>query len=211
MPVIMGTPEGGPFAATSSEEWQVRILQNNVVTFRSRKAGAGQWTGERKAIVNPTSFKETIQAHYSLRPVLGLSHEVVQYVRTGTRKITMELWLSYHIFLQQGWLVETPDALLSWRNWFESLLVPSGVGLAPPKVAMLWPYADLWFMGVLESLDVDYERFDYRGAPIEMKLSISMIEVAEGLMLSDKVKQKGLGYGTYHPEAARLSRDVTDK
>lgn len=185
-----GDPTG---KGTGFEDWQVRIDPRDLVVFT---ATSSSFSGPVivQALVNPTSFKESVQAHYALRPVLGLSHEVVQYVRTGTRKITMEIWLSYHLFLQRGMVTKTPDALLSKRNFFESLLVPAQLGAAPPLVQVNWPGADLWFEGVLESMSTDYERFDFTGAPIEMKMDLTFIEVARKLMTSPSVYESGLGY-----------------
>lgn len=170
-----------------------------LVLFRAKRSGETAFKGECQAIVNPTTVKETVQAHYSLRPVLGLSHEVVQYVRTGSRRLQMELWLSLHILKRrnetEGDMDETiqPSDLLTWRNWFESLMVPSGLGKAPPLVSVIWPYAEFNFLGVIESLNIDYERFDYRGAPIEMKLDLNMIEVMTGLMTTKSVFKQGFG------------------
>jgi hypothetical protein len=182
-----------------ADSFQPFIDPRYLLTFRAKRAGESSFKGECQAIVNPTSVKETVQAHYSLRPVLGLSHEVVQYVRTGSRKLSMELWLSLHILKRrnetEGDMDESvkPEDLLTWRNWFESLMVPSGLGKAPPLVSVIWPHAEFNFIGVLETLDIDYERFDYRGAPIEMKLNLSMIEVMTGLMTTKSVFKQGFG------------------
>jgi len=176
-----------------------RIDPRCVMYFVSRM-GNGQ-ADIRRVIVNPTSFKESTQTHYSSRQVIGLSHEVAQYVRTGSRKISMELWFSYHILFMRANADPTkqnnipdPRTLLQWRNWFEAHLVPSSLGKAPRLLSMEWPRAELHFTGVLESLNTEYERFTYNGTPMEMKMEISLLEVPSGIMLGNSVQRNGLGY-----------------
>ena len=188
-------PLSGPVGASADlgQDLHTRVDPEAMATFMRADPRTGTWGDDAcEVLVNPTNFKETIGAAYSLRPVLGLSHEVVQYVKTNSRKITMELWLSFHVMRMRG-STEGPARLLVWRNWFESLLVPGGLGLAPPLVAVHWPGADLNFVGVVETLNIEYERFTHSGAPMEIKLDLAMIEVASRFMSSSAVKSKGIG------------------
>jgi len=155
----------------------------------------------QRALVNPTSFSESVKAEYSKRPVLGLSHEVLQYIRTTARTITMQLWASLHIFMIKG-ITNDRLAVLQFRNFFESLIVPTDLGLAPPYVYIDWPGADLHFKGVLESLDIEYQRFARDGTPMEINLSVAFCEVADDLMTTPRVMETGLGLLAYGGQGA---------
>lgn len=171
-----------------------RVASDCMATF-VRTGRSGQFDDEHDVLVNPESFKESIATSYSLRAVLGLSHEVVQYIRTGSRKISMELWLSWHILrLKKGPAAKLSE-LIDTRNWFEGCMVPQGLGLAPPLVLLLWPGAKLNFIGVIDSLNIEYQRFTTRARPMEIKLDISMIEVASKLMTTPGVTATGMGTG----------------
>jgi len=176
------------------------VNEGFIVSFAAASAGAP--IERQSGYINPTSFRETVDAEYAKRQVLGLSHSVAQYVRTNSRKIQMEIWMSAHILARKG-LAAIPvtgpeaDSILDLRDFFESLLVPCGRGMAPPIVEVDWPGASLHFVGVLESLNTEYERFGFNGVPIEYKMDLSFLEVATDLMISSEVRNKGLGYMSY--------------
>jgi hypothetical protein len=173
-----------------------RISSRYLVRFKAKRAGDKTWKGQATALVNPTTVKESIRPEYSKRPVLGLSHEVVQYIRTTSRVISMQLWVSYHIMLERA-IVKSRSDILLMRNFFESLVVPSSQGLAPPLVAVYWPGADLHFKGVVESLSIEYQRFAADGMPMEYSLDLSFLEVADALMTSGPVFRSGMGAKAY--------------
>ena len=79
-----------------------RIEPQNVVTFYVAYNKAESKNNYYvQAMVNPTSFTESLNAEYSRRPVIGLSHEVLQFSRTINREISMELWVSYSVLIQR--------------------------------------------------------------------------------------------------------------
>ena len=145
------------------------------------------------ALANPTTFSESVEPQYSRRPVLGLSHEVVQFIRTASREITMELWVSYHLFLQKGWAPDTVRPLIL-RNFFQALTMPLKARAAPPRVEVDWPGASLNFVGVASSLSFEYQRFASSGDPLEYSISVTFLEVAGALMTAPKVLLNGIGY-----------------
>jgi hypothetical protein len=177
-----------------------RIQDKYLITFYSKWIPGPEPAAPlsiQRALVNPTSFTESVKAEYSKRPVLGLSHEVLQYIRTTARTITMQLWVSYHLYVQRKWGGADRQAVLRFRNFFESLIVPTGLGLAPPYVYVDWPGAELHFKGVLESLDIEYQRFAFDGTPMELSLSVTFCEIADDLMTSESVMENGLGMPSY--------------
>lgn len=148
------------------------------------------------ALANPDGFSEEMEPQYSKRPVLGLSQEIVQYIRTASRTISMDLWVSWELFVAKGW-VESAIAPLLYRNFFMALTVPASVRKAPPQVEVRWPMANLNFVGVVTSLRVQYERFSHMGDPLDYMLSVSFVEVANRLMTSPRVLVAGPGYKAF--------------
>ena len=173
-----------------------RIDNKDMVSFRAKPAQSFSWSKPVYAVANPETFSESVAAQYSRRPVLGLSHEVLQYIRTASREISMELWCSYHVIRLRNSHLQHDAAvkrLFAYRNFFESLLMPSKARLAPPVVNVFWPNARLHFKGVVDSLSITYERFAFNGEPIEFMLDVDFIEVGRGLMTQSSVSYNGWG------------------
>ena len=192
------SPSSGASVDRVSPTLAARIPDKNLVHFMAKYTGERTWSNPVTAIVNPTTFSEKVSPQYSARPVLGLSHEVLQYIRTGTRSIDMELWISYHILMiRSGDETTHPSILLDWRNFFEALTVPASAGLAPPLVTFDWPGAQLSFKGVVSDLSIDYQRFAVDGTPIEFKITLTFLEVADSLMTAKKVRWNGFGMNAY--------------
>jgi hypothetical protein len=179
-----------------------RIAYKDHVVFRRKLPWERRWGYMYYAIANPENFSESFTSNYVKHAVVGLSHEVSQWTATASRTIDMELWCSL-LVLQR--VLETnkvkPSVLLDYRNFFESLMMPTRAGLPPPLVAMSWPGADLYFIGVCEELSVEYQRFTIDGAPMEFSLSLSLLEVPTALMTSQQVHKYGAGYKTINPGA----------
>lgn len=150
---------------------------------------------EQHALVNPTSFSESWEPQYSKRGVLGLSHEIIQYIRTSSRIISMDLWISWQVFIQKNWVPKEAQekGALYYRDFFAALTVPCGRRLTPPLVNVDWPRAALSFTGVVESLSFDYERFSAEGEPLEYTIKLKFLEVLSGLMTYSRVFQSGFG------------------
>lgn len=179
-----------------SDHWFLN--DNCLAVFTTTSTGSTATQGW----INPTSIKESIDAEYSKRAVLGLSHSVAQYIRTNSRKIQMELWISAHVLTFKGREALTasgPDSevILQPRNFFESLLVPAARAQGPERVNIYWANGLLTFEGVLESMSTDYERFAYNGVPLEYKMDLSFLETPTGLMTAVGVREHGLGYKAY--------------
>lgn len=178
-----------------------RIAYKDHVVFRRKLPWERRWGYLYYAIANPETFSSSVTSNYVKQAVLGLSHEVTQWTATASRTIDMDLWCSFHVLQRLLGNKVKPKVLLDYRNFFESLMVPSRAGLPPPLVAMSWPGADLYFIGVIEDLAIEYQRFSITGAPIEFTLSLSMLEVPAALMTSGQVHKHGLGHKTVRPGA----------
>jgi hypothetical protein len=149
-------------------------------------------------LINPTSLKESMQANYSERAVLGLSHGKQQYIRTSARKVSFSLFFNAHVLariLLNPTNSEGPDIaelMLQAKAFYYSLLVPRAARQAPPLVAFVWPQANMRLRGYVESINTVYERFAYDGRPIEFTMEMSMIAQPRDLMTSGPVSWGGL-------------------
>lgn len=216
-PVNRQTPQG-------VEHLQLpRAMNKGLASFNLLQLKSGKsysWSRRYFVLANPQTLPESIKPQYSLRPVLGLSHELPQFVRTGSRTIEVELWHSIYIALQLGRLERgldldkkgratdvatappakpeddsVPQKMLKrYRNLYQSMTVPLAPGLAPPLIKFDWPSADLNFQGVVTSLDVTYERFRWDGIPIEYTVKLELTEDPKGFMTTRGVQQWGFGF-----------------
>ena len=173
-----------------------RIEPKNVVAFYvayPQKLQNSSYLVE--AVVNPTSFTESMSSEYSKRPVIGLSHEVLQYSRTSNREIKMELWVSYTVLIQR-FSAQEKISPLQYRNRFHAMLVPAGPRMCPPVVVLYWPFADLGFKGVATSIEIEYTQFSQMGDPLEYTITAAFTEIPDRLIQSPYVKTKGIGYAS---------------
>lgn len=169
-----------------------RISQENLAYLVARYPRGVSEDFRTNVVVNPESFSESIEPQYSRRPVLGLSHEVLQYIRTASRELSMQFWVSWDVYIQRKLATQDMHPV-AFRDFVASLCVPAGARLSPPLVEVHWPGANLDFMGVVSSLGIEYTRFSSRGDPIEYTVDVSFVEVARALMTSSHVNSFGLG------------------
>lgn len=187
-------PESGFWGMKPQKTAQMldRISQDNIAYLVVRYPRGTGIDYRTNVVVNPESFSESVEPQYSRRPVLGLSHEVLQYIRTASRELSMQFWISWDVYIQRG-LADHDIHPVAFRDMLESLCVPAGARMAPPLVEVHWPGANLGFMGVVDSLSIEYTRFSSQGDPIEYSADVSFVEVARALMTSPSVLFYGLG------------------
>lgn len=181
-------------------EW--RIAPNNLMVIEYKPPNSTIWRDHFdslgigitiQTLVNPTTITESVDPQYSKRPVLGLSHEVVQYIRTPSRTLSFQLWISHHVYQQRGWIGKNIDPLHMKQFW-QGMSVPFSAGLPPPLVKISMPGLSLNFAGVVDSLSINYEQLSIKGDPLIYTVDISMIEAPEkGLMTTDKVFSYSMG------------------
>lgn len=195
----MGLDAGGAESAMLAARMQ---NDDRLVLFRANPEGGIDDSLEQHALVNPTTFGESWEPQYAKRGPLGSSQEVMQYIRTASRTITMDLWISWQIFIQMG-IAGPEKGPLAYRDFFSALTVPCGRRLAPPVVDVIWPRTNaegkwfggdvLSFSGVVESLSFEYERFSNMGEPLEYTIKVKFLEVLSGLMTYSRVLANGFG------------------
>lgn len=166
------------------------------VRFINIRSGAGI-----TAQFNPTQFQETVTANYSRSPVLGLSHEILQFVNTANHKFTMELFFNDGITpeIREDRLGDVGiDELVTIdaaKRFFESLLYPAAErGLvssgAPPRVLVVWP-GTLYMTTVLTSLTITNARFNYQGSVVVSTMALQFEEIRDVRITSEEVQSFG--------------------
>lgn len=189
---VADTPKG------KIPQWtnQGRVNDSAIIAFRPIYAGAfKQHNGELfNAYINPNTFSVDVNPQYSVRSPLGLSHQTAQYVGTDSREISMDLLVSWHIYVAKGFNPDDVRNPLDLRNFFESLSVPSGPRGAPPRVEIVWPKVHLYFTGVVTSMSTTYQRLAKDSSPLEYTVSLTLLETPAGPMYSPIIRKYGLGY-----------------
>lgn len=188
---IKGSSRNQPVDSASSTIPPKVVHRATAFLLFKRKTAYGEIT-VMPAMINPESIQEKVSASYSVGNVLGLSHQSLQYVFTESRTIPLELQISAGVLEQRGWIQMIPD-LLQWKRFFQSLVIPSGPGLAPPTVRIIWPELKLAFEGVAKTVDVTYEQFAPTGRAIAYAISLEFLELGTRLMTSDRVLIEGIG------------------
>lgn len=184
----------------------VGLRATNFLSFKIKYPWDSEFSSSFYALVNPETFSESVNVEYSKRPVLGLSHEVIQYIRTASRELDFAVYFNWQIVYQKyirGRQNEAPDGYdpIAYRNFFQSLTVPAGPMQAPPLVRIVWQGAWLFFEGVVTSIDTAYEQFAPDGTPLIYSMSMRFLEVNRGLITARSVSRSGFGAEVAKEEA----------
>jgi hypothetical protein len=130
-------------------------------------------------IVAPAESKRTIKLHFNPEKyklsrtntfaeiaIPGLETPPIQYVRGGSRTLTMELY------------VDTTDTLEDVHSKYvsdiEGLMKKNEKLHAPPIVSFFW--AEDVFTGVMQTLDINYLLFHIDGKPLRAQLTVTLKE-----------------------------------
>jgi hypothetical protein len=113
----------------------------------------------QSCLLNPTQFTERVAVNWSRAPVLGLSHQPLQYQSTGNRQLPgMEFYVDKFYAAAAP---ADPD-IDDFRNFLRALTVPPtpaiGMPTAPPRVLVLWPRV-LTIETVITELEFSYRQF----------------------------------------------------
>jgi hypothetical protein len=189
---IQAKQEIGVTANQKTAQMLQRIAEYDIAYLVARYPRGTSADFRTNVVVNPESFSESVEPQYSRRPVLGLSHEVIQYIRTASREISMQFWVSWDVYIQKK-LAHHDMHPTDFRNFMQSLCVPVRARLAPPLVEVHWPGANLGFTGVVDSLSIEYTRFSSKGDPIDYTIDVTFVEVARALMVTNPVFFFGMG------------------
>jgi nucleoid-associated protein YgaU len=116
-------------------------------------------------LFNPTEYQVQKSNNFAEIAIPGLESPPLQYVRGSAEKLTTEL------------LIDTSDTLEDVRKRTDpirKLMKINGELHAPPIVRLSWD--SVVFLGVVESLTLNFILFTPAGVPLRAKIGVSLIE-----------------------------------
>ena len=129
---------------------------------------------------NPTEYSIDKSNVFSEANIPGLGSPILQFNRGNVRTLSLELLLDTYTggSLKNSCWTRIPsggeDLRTKYISKFEKLLEIDGELHAPPPCKVLW--ANLEFVGVLESLKKNYIYFLDDGTPVRAKLTLTFKE-----------------------------------
>lgn len=124
--------------------------------------------GERIVLVNnetdeqieiqfrPESVAEQVEVGYSRVPIIGLSHQPLQYTGTGNRKLPAMVFRVDQHFMPSG------QDVMALRRFLLAATVEETEGGGPARVTVVWPGV-ITFTGVITSVAITHETFSDEG------------------------------------------------
>lgn len=143
-----------------------------------------------EAQFNPAELGEKIAVNYARLAVMGLSHEPLQYQRTGNHTFDFELAL--RVYDDNG---NRRVTIVDQRRFLLSLCYPrrgatNVIGGAPPRVLFVWPnLASL--TSVIASLDFKHTLFGRDGTPYHSQVKVGLEEIRDFRLFSEDVRKTG--------------------
>jgi hypothetical protein len=138
-----------------------------------------------QCLFNPTQLVEKISVNWSRLPVLGLSHQPLQYLGTGNRQLP-----GVEFYLDKSFASEAPgDADIDdFRNFLRSLTLPpasADVGnTTPPRVLLLWPKV-LTIEAVITELEFQYRQLARDGSVLVYTATCTVEEILDVRVTSE--------------------------
>ena len=151
---------------------------------------------------NPPNLDESVSVSYARLPILGMSHQAMQYQYTDNYKTTIELfWCSIHDNLRggSGPQPDGPFSIISShkesRNKLLSWCYPkkdagSIAGGAPPRLLFVWP-GQISFTCIITQLTFKTTHWDVQGNPVQWSSSVAIEEIRDARLSQSEVRQFG--------------------
>lgn len=151
---------------------------------------------------NPQDLDESIDVNYAKLPVLGMSHQVMQYQYTDNYKTNISLfWHSMHGDLRpaNGKQPDGPynivashrearNTLMSWC--YPKIDAANILGGAPPRLLFVWP-GQISFTCVITALKFKTVRWDVLGNPVQWSADVAIEEIRDTRLSQSEVRQFG--------------------
>jgi len=151
---------------------------------------------------NPPEFTESISANYARHNVLGLSHQILQYLNTNNNKITLDIYLSgVAPFLDASRGLDRPETMEAaydisrGKNFLQSLVYPTkspyGGWRAPPELLFVWPKV-VRMLCVATNVSFTHQKFSSKDLrTLSMTATITLEELVKSQRFSGTVRLNG--------------------
>jgi hypothetical protein len=141
----------------------------------------------------PAALEAALEVEYARITVPGLSHQPLQFVRTGNLVYTMELYFR----------ATTPDELASLKiaeKFLHSACYPRGDASsvatgAPARLMFVWPHL-VTITAVITGLGFNYSRFSTECHATAFTVRLTLEEILDVRLLAEQVWQLGTRRGS---------------
>jgi len=119
--------------------------------------------------IRPDALTEQVEVGYSRGQIIGLTHQPLQYVNTGNRKLP-----SIAFNVDQHFAGEDED-IMQLRHFLMAATVEEDGAGGPARITFVWPGV-ITFTGVITNLSVTHERFGDEGGVTGYTATVSVEE-----------------------------------
>lgn len=133
---------------------------------------------EQLLLVNPQTLEETLETKYKRNPIVGLSHERLQFINTGNMVVPVEIYLDEELQRIYGSNNDQQPTIAQKKAWLQSLMYPtesidySRVGT--PRVLLNWPNVMRITAKVMryEAMHREFDSVDLRAVVSVVRLTL---------------------------------------
>lgn len=149
---------------------------------------------------NPTQFEERVAVNYARPPVLGHSHQELQYLNTNNLQVPMQFF-----FLSRD--IASHEVVQDAKAFFYSLVYPvnepgSIVGSAPPRCLLVWPKV-LSLTAKVTQLSIKNQRFNSDGEVVQLLIDCQFEEMRNVRYTSNAARVNGSRRSGENPGGAQ--------
>lgn len=141
---------------------------------------------------NPSEFEEKLGVTFSRQTIVGMSHQVLQYINTNNLTFSLEVWYT---------ATDGPAAqerLLAARRFLHAVHYPrkatSVAAGGSPRLLFVWP-GIIALTAQITELTGKFVRFNKLGIPVQYNARIGLEEVRDARLLYDDVLTSGTQRG----------------
>ncbi len=144
-------------------------------------------TGARlDAQYNPAELKETLAVQYASQQVVGLSHQIKNFINTDNNKIGFDL---YYTATNTG--APGLKQVMAARRFIRSLCYPRGVAgtiksAGAPRTLFVWPNF-LSVTAILTNVEFKHSRWNKQSQLVTMTATLTLEEILDELVTSEDV------------------------
>ena len=145
----------------------------------------------QRCLLNPTQLVERVGVNWNRVPVLGLSHQPLQYQSTSNRQLP-----GVEFYVDKFFAAASPGDpdIQDFRNFLRALTVPPaptiGLPTAPPRVLVLWPRV-LTLETVVTELEFSYRQFAGDLSLLVYAASVTFEEILDVRVTSETRRDGG--------------------
>lgn len=139
-----------------------------------------------QCLLNPQSLSISVTVGIGKQYPIGATHSNKQYSHTEDPVIPLEFYVSRQFANRLG----NPVGVEETQRWLTQFCYLKGIGVSPPKVALVWPNI-LAMRVVVESVNVEYTRFQDDLSARAARIQVQYSEERNTMKTSSEHKRSG--------------------